>query len=119
MGQSAESVVQSVWQAFEAGGHENWLPLCADDLRLRPFGASEPLEGRETVRRYLDELAAAGGTLRARAVSFETVGDDRVVIHGRLRRESPGRISDDDVWWTCTLRDGRIAEVEASASRPG
>jgi ketosteroid isomerase-like protein len=118
MGQTDEARVRHIWRTFIDGGISAALPLLAEDFRWRPF-AGDPLlvVGRENARRFMDELAAEGQRLRPSVATVES-HDGRVLVHGRLRLEAPGRIADDDVWWDCRLRDGLLSHALAHHARP-
>lgn len=118
MGQSLESLVRALRRAFDDNYVDGLLALSCPDLGWQPSAEHPLLEGEDAIRAFIADYTAAGSTMTATVTAVETVRDDHVVIHGRLRQESPGRIADEDVWWLCRFRDGMLARVEAHRCAP-
>lgn len=73
----------------------------------------------EAVRAYAADLEHPDESVNASVVSVEPLnGNGKLVVHGRLRRQAPGRIADQDVWWVCTLDDGAVTGLQAHNERP-
>lgn len=110
--------IKDVWRAFERDGSDAGLAalivVCADDVELRPYAAhGGVLRGKAALRRFWHDLDAAGGWLRVGAYDFDEDGDE-VVVTGwvRVSREGGG-LSDAQVRWIFTIRDGTILRAVA------
>lgn len=85
----------------------------------RAAGRSEPYRGQEGLREYLADVARVWQELRSEPEEFREIGDDRVLVLGRIYAWGVGRVIDAPAGWVWRLRDGRIVEGRVYGSRRG
>jgi hypothetical protein len=113
-----ETRVRAIWHALTLGCADTALPLLTEDVRWRPYPQLDlVVEGHPGVREFLAAQAAQGRSLRLTVTGLEPAAGG-LLVRGRQREDAPGRIADEDVWWTCRLREGLLAEAEVHLTRP-
>jgi hypothetical protein len=103
------------WPPLTRGDAEirNWVAAAWDEdgdyYPVRKFPESRPCHGRDEIADFLVDLMKAWTRYEHHAIKLIPIGDDRVLLHARLRaegRESGLRL-DGDVYFAFWLRHGR------------
>ena len=92
-----------------------------DYYPVRAFPESKPCHGREEIVAFLSDFRDAWENYRFEVKDAKAVGDDRVLIHIRLKAEgrSSGAKLEGDIYHCCWLRHGRFIRVEDHMSEKG
>jgi hypothetical protein len=109
--------VKEIWAVLERDGlaasTEALLAHCHEDAELRPYSAEGlTLRGVAEIRDFIEDRAAAGGSVHARPWRFEERGE-QVVVTGSLRlQRADGSIADAQLRWCYTFHGDLIAHAE-------
>lgn len=109
--------VKEIWAVLERDGAaastETLLAHCHEDAELRPYSAEgRTLRGVTEIREFVEDRAAAGGSIHATPWRFEERGQ-QVVVTGSLRVQRPdGSIADAQLRWCYTFQGDLIAHAE-------
>ncbi len=112
--------VQALWTAFETQGPLETLRYVDDECEWVPspdFPESAPLHGAEAMRAYLQQLARKGVRFEPALHTCEPIGEDAVVVGGRIRVVSSAALSDSPLFWVYRLRQDRVVRIESYACR--
>lgn len=116
---SASENVQIVRRLFRLrsdGDIEETVSYFAEDAENRPLTTDRILRGREEIRSFLEDTAAAGMVLEPSTFRFEANDAGQVAVYGRLRVRGPEGIKDTPAAWIYTLADGKVVRAEAYKS---
>jgi ketosteroid isomerase-like protein len=112
-----EAVVRRMWEAYEREGLPGILKFAAPDARWRPYSAAgREFDTTEAYRRYMAGMDVRDEIVDATLVGVELVGEDEVVVEGRLRVRRGGSVSDSPMFWRHRFRGEQII-FTASAPR--
>jgi hypothetical protein len=86
----------------------------------RKFPESRPCHGRKEIVRFLTEYRAPWD-LRPVVKDARAIGDDRVLVHGRVQAEGRGSgvPVEGDIYWCFWLRHGRFIRREDHLTAKG
>lgn len=116
---SASENVQIVRRLFRLrsdGDIEETVSYFAEEAENRPLTSDRVLRGREEIRSFLEDTAAAGKVLEPSTFRFEANDAGQVAVYGRLRVRGPDGIKDTPAAWIYTLADGKVVRAEAYKS---
>jgi ketosteroid isomerase-like protein len=109
-------IVRRLFRLRSDGDIEETVGYFAEDAENRPFTSERVLRGREEIRTFLEDTAAAGILLEPSTFRFEVNERGQVAVFGRLRVRGPDGISDVPAAWIYTLNDGKVVRAEAYKS---
>jgi ketosteroid isomerase-like protein len=112
--------VHAMWSAYASGGALAALDLVDDDCEWLPspdFPGARAIRGQTALRAYAERLQVDGVRVEPTLRTCEAVGDEVVVVGGRLRIVSPRMLADSPHFWLYRMREGRVARVESYASQ--
>jgi ketosteroid isomerase-like protein len=104
-------IVRRLFRLREGGAIDDTLEYFAEDAENRPITTDTVLRGREAIRDFLKDTAAAGMVLEASTFRFEANDQGQVAVFGRLRVRGPEGIKDTPAAWIYTLADGKVVHV--------
>jgi ketosteroid isomerase-like protein len=104
-------IVRRLFRLRESGDIDDTLEYFAEDVENRPITSDTVLRGREAVRDFLKDTAAAGMVLEASTFRFEANDLGQVAVFGRLRVRGPDGIKDMPAAWIYTLADGKVVRA--------
>lgn len=116
---SASENVQIVRRLFRLrsdGDIEETVGFFTEDAENRPLTTDKVLRGREEIRAFLEDTAAAGTVLEPSTFRFEANEAGQVAVYGRLRVRGPEGIKDMPAAWIYTLADGKVVRAEGFKS---
>ena len=92
-----------------------------DYYPVRGFPEARPCHGHEEIIAFLTEFRDAWDRYSFEVKDARAVGDDRVLVHIRLKAEgrSSGAKLEGDIYHCCWLRHGRFIRVEDHLSPRG
>jgi SnoaL-like domain len=92
-----------------------------DYYPVRKFPEARPCHGREEVARFFIEYLAAWEGYRYVVADARAIGDDRVLVHGRVSAEgrTSGVALEGDLYHCFWLRHGRFIRVEDHLTAKG
>jgi ketosteroid isomerase-like protein len=105
-------IVRRLFRLRESGDIDETLDYFAEDAENRPITADTVLRGREAIREFMKDTAAAGKVLEASTFRFESNDQGQVAVFGRLRVRGPDGIKDMPAAWIYTLADGKVVRAE-------
>jgi ketosteroid isomerase-like protein len=109
--------VETMLKAFGADGVEGLLAYCEDDVDWVPHGAGERvLHGSNELRAFFAEQAALGERRELTVYAIEPFGD-AVLLTGAIRRLRQGRLTESQLAWVWTFRDGRLRSAVSYPTR--
>jgi ketosteroid isomerase-like protein len=109
-------IVRRLFRLRESGDIDETLSYFAEDVENRPITADKVLRGREAIRTFLQDTAAAGRVLEASTFRFESNDAGQVAVFGRLRVRGPEGITDMPAAWIYTLADGKVVRADGYRS---
>src|SRR5688572_14569730 len=115
MSEKNKTILQQANAAVVKGDHEGFLSHCTDDV-VWTFVGEQTLEGKEAVRRYMNQTYTEPPTFQ---VDHLLADGDFVIALGKIdAKDEAGRTvrsSYCDVW---RVRDGKLAELRAFVIEP-
>ena len=103
--------------AYVAGGLEAFLAWIDEDVELTPHvGGGRVLRGPDELRAFYAERGRLGERTEPTIYDIEAHGDC-VVLTGALRVMSRGRLTESQLAWVYTFRDGRLRSATSYATR--
>ena len=102
-------IVRLLFEARMAGDLRRLCALLDPEIDAVTY-SGEHYHGIDDVRSY---LAAEGATTEVLAQRIEADGDGSVIARGRVRIHGKGSLADSPAAWRLTVRDGRVATIEA------
>lgn len=113
-GSSPVEQIERLWRTYRRGGVEGLRELVDDDVEWRPYGAGgEVLRGYEELADYLRDRP---DLVEAETYAFEEHGDT-VIVSGHLRLRSGVSLTDTQLYWVYSFREGRLVRFEAHTNR--
>lgn len=112
--------VQALWSAFETHGPFESLRYVDAECEWVPsadFPDGQPLRGTDAMRDYLHRLTRQGVRFEPALHTCEPVGEEAVVVGGRMRVVSSAALSDSPLFWVYRVRQDRVVRIESYASR--
>lgn len=109
-------IVRRLFRLRSDGDIEETVSYFAEDAENRPFTSDRVLRGRQEIRSFLEDTAAAGMVLEPSTFRFAANERGQVAVFGRLRVRGPDGISDVPAAWIYTLSDGKVVRAEAYKS---
>ena len=109
-------IVRRLFRLREGGDIDETLSHFADDAENRPITTDKVLRGREAIRSFLKDTAAAGTVLEASTFRFESNDAGQVAVFGRLRVRGPDGIKDMPAAWIYTLANGKVVRADGYRS---
>lgn len=112
--------VHALWSAFETQGaleslryvdaECEWVP--SPDVR-----GGRPIRGADAMRDYLRQLTRDGVRFEPALHTCEPIGDDAVLVGGRMRVVSSAALSDSPLFWVYRVRAERVVRIESYPCR--
>ena len=109
-------IVRRLFRLRDAGDIDETVSHFAEDAENKPLTTDRMLRGREEIRAFLKDTAAAGTVLEASTFRFEANDAGQVAVYGRLRVRGPEGIKDMPAAWVYTLADGKVVRAEGFKS---
>jgi ketosteroid isomerase-like protein len=109
-------IVRRLFRMRETGDIDETLDYFAEDAENRPITTGRLLHGRDEIREFLRDTAAAGTVLEASTFRFEANDAGQVAVFGRLRVRGRDGIKDMPAAWLYTLADGKVVRAEGFKS---
>jgi ketosteroid isomerase-like protein len=122
-----EQVVRRAFQRFGARDAEGLVALMHADGEIYPYAIDERrgegYRGHDGVRRYVADVTGIFESFNVDIDELRDVGDGVVLADGRIRGKTlDGMEIDMAAAWLWTVREGRVARMEAHpahGTRPG
>ena len=105
-------IVRRMFRLREAGDIEEAMSYYAEDAENQPITSDRLLRGRDEIRAFLADTAAAGTVLEPSTFRFEVNDAGQVAVFGRLRVRGQDGIKDMPAAWIYTLEDGKVVRAE-------
>ena len=118
-------LIEEAFGLLNSDSYERALPLIADDFEMVTTAdvASEPdvYRGPEGVRRWWDSFLEAMAEIRLEALSFDDLGDGRVIIEFLIhaRGKASGIDTQQPAVTIATAADGKLKRLEFFTSLEG
>ncbi|MGH2979966.1 MAG: nuclear transport factor 2 family protein [Solirubrobacterales bacterium] len=109
-------IVRRLFRLRATGDIDETVSHYAEDAENRPITTDKVLRGRDQIRAFLEDAAAAGMVIEPSTFRFESNDAGQVAVFGRLRVRGPDGIKDMPAAWIYTLADGKVARVEGFKS---
>jgi ketosteroid isomerase-like protein len=109
-------IVRRLFRLRETGDIEETVSFFAEHAENRPLTTDKVLRGRDEIRAFLEDTAAAGTVLEPSTFRFEANDAGQVAVFGRLRVRGPEGIKDMPAAWIYTLADGKVVRAEGYKS---
>lgn len=110
-------IVRRLFRQRATGNIEETVSNFAENAENRPLTTDRVLRGRDEIRRFLEDTAAAGTVLEPSTFRFEVNDAGQVAVFGRLRVRGADGIKDMPAAWIYTLGDdGKVVRVEGFKS---
>lgn len=111
-------IVRRLFRLRATGDIDETVSFFAEDAENKPLTAEKLLRGRDEIRSFLQDTAAAGMVLEPSTFRFEANEAGQVAVFGRLRVRGPEGIKDMPAAWIYTLADGKVVRAEGYKSIP-
>jgi ketosteroid isomerase-like protein len=109
-------IVKRLFRLRATGDIEETVSFFAEDAENRPLTSEKVLRGRDEIRAFLEDTAAAGTVLEPSTFRFASNEAGQVAVFGRLRVRGPDGIKDVPAAWVYTLADGKVLRADAYKS---
>jgi hypothetical protein len=110
-------IVGRMWEAYRQRGLEAILDFAAPDAEWRPYTAGgQVFKTTEEYRRYLEGMELRDELVDATLLVVEALGEDEVLVTGRVRVRRAGALEDTEMYWRHRFR-GDALVFTASAPR--
>lgn len=115
-----ERIIRRAYRAFAERDLEALIELADKRIEVSTVtglvaGRSEPYRGHQGLADYMDDLGATWKRIELQPRQFVTVGEDQVLVFGRVRAWHSEGLLDSANAWLWTLRDGRVVAVRVFA----
>jgi ketosteroid isomerase-like protein len=122
-GMTNVELVRRTYELFNARDPEGIVALMDPDGELFPYAIderrAEGYRGHEGLRQYVADVERLFDTFHVDIEDIRDAGDDVVVASGRLRGETHSGVTVDmAAAWLWTVRDGRLARMQAHPAPP-
>ncbi len=116
-------MIRRAYSAFAARDLEALIELSAEDVEVSTVtglltGHSEPYRGYAGLAQYLTDLTEQWKRLELQPQSFHAVGEDLVLVFGRVRAWHSSGFIDSHNAWLWSVADGKVRSVRVYAD-PG
>jgi ketosteroid isomerase-like protein len=109
-------IVRQLFRLRSDGDINETMSYWAEDAENKPITTDRVLRGRDEIRSFLEDTAAAGTVLEPSTFRFEENDAGQVAVFGRLRVRGPDGIKDMPAAWIYTLADGKVVRAEGFKS---
>jgi ketosteroid isomerase-like protein len=114
----SEAVARRAFDLLADGRYEELPPLLHPDVLAAPSQPGTVLRGREAFEEYIRMILRDVQIREAVAFRYERVGEDGVLVSGRLRWSmTNGGFADNEAAWAIRVRDGLIWRFRTTRSR--
>ena len=110
-------LVRKMFRLRAEGDIEETVAYFAEDAENLPITTDRTLRGRDEIRNFLQDTAAAGMVLETSTFRFEANDQGQVAVFGRLRVRGPEGIKDTPAAWIYTIADGEVVRAEGFKSQ--
>ena len=120
---AGEDLIRRAYAAFGERDVDALVALSDPEVEVSTVtgllaGRSEPYRGYQGLADYIDDISAQWKRLELQPQHFLPVGDDRVLVFGRVRAWHQRGFLDSENAWLWTLRGGKVLSVRVYAD-PG
>jgi ketosteroid isomerase-like protein len=120
---AGEELIRKAYVAFASRDLDAMLEISDEEIEVSTVtgllaGRDEPYRGYEGLAAYMDDLSGQWKRLELQPQHFLPVGDDRVLVFGRVRAWHQRGFLDSENAWLWTLREGKVLSVRVYAD-PG
>ena len=120
---AGEDLIRRAYAAFAARDVDTLIELSDPEVEVSTVtgllaGRTEPYRGYEGLAEYIDDISGQWKRLELQPQHFLPVGDDRVLVFGRVRAWHQRGFLDSENAWLWTLRDEKVLSVRVYAD-PG
>jgi ketosteroid isomerase-like protein len=109
-------LVRRMFRLRATGDIEEAVSFYAENAENRPLTLDRVLRGRDEIRRFLEDTAAAGTVLEPSTFRFEINDAGQVAVFGRLRVRGKDGIKDMPAAWIYTIEGDKVVRADAYAS---
>ena len=118
-----ESLIRKAYAAFADRDLDRLVALSDESVEVSTVtgllaGRTEPYRGFEGLAEYLEDLAGQWKRLELQPQNFQSLGEGRCLVFGRVRAWHERGFLDSQNAWLWTIRDGKVASVRVYAD-PG
>jgi ketosteroid isomerase-like protein len=117
-----EAVVRRAFDAFNLRQTEAFLELFDGDAEIVPVRAALEnviYQGRDGVRRFIEDTDASWSDRQAEVLDLEVSGEQALVIgRSRLTGRASGARTEQALAWTISVRDGCIERLTTPSAIP-
>jgi ketosteroid isomerase-like protein len=118
-GLSSTDVVRRIFDARASGDVRRFMTLVDPDVEVQALPDSRVLRGSAEVADALAREASAPRRVEVEGHRFDALGDDVVLVTGRVRIITPQGFADSPAAWSFQVRCERVLRVTpARAARP-
>jgi ketosteroid isomerase-like protein len=117
---TAVEQIHALWSVYESGGPLATLEHLPEDCEWVPSSDLPPagtIRGQAEIRAYLERLTHDGVRMEPAVHTYEQLGDDAVLVGGRMRVVAKAALSDSPLYWVCRLRDAKVVRIESYPCR--
>jgi ketosteroid isomerase-like protein len=120
---AGEDLIRRAYAAFAERDVATLSTLSDEEIEISTVtgllaGRSEPYRGYEGLAQYMEDLSGQWKRLELQPQHFLPVGDDRLLVFGRVRAWHERGFLDSENAWLWTLRGGKVLSVRVYAD-PG
>jgi ketosteroid isomerase-like protein len=113
MGENAEELIRSAYEAFSSRDIESLLQLADPGIEIHTVtgmvaGRDEPYRGHEGVKEYLRDVGELWDEIELLPSDFHPLSDSRLVVFGRVRARRELAVIDAPNAWLWEVGEGRI-----------
>jgi ketosteroid isomerase-like protein len=115
-----ETIIRKAYAAFSARDLAALIELSDEAVEVSTVtgllaGRTEPYRGYDGLRRYIEDLASTWKRLELQPQTFQEIGDDQVLVFGRVRAWHERGFLDSQNAWLWTIRDEKVVAVRVYA----
>ena len=120
---AGEELIRKAYAAFADRDLEALIAISDEEIEVSTVtgllaGRTEPYRGYEGLAEYIDDISGQWKRLELQPQHFLPVGDNRVLVFGRVRAWHQRGFLDSENAWLWELRDDRVVSVRVYAD-PG
>jgi ketosteroid isomerase-like protein len=118
--ESPIAIVKRAFEAFEQRDVDALTELSDPDIEISSVtgviaGREAPYTGIAALSDYLADVERIWDQIELDPEEYRDLGEDRVVVFGRVRASRPGGRIDTPNAWLWQLRDGKVVSVKVYA----
>ena len=111
-------IVGRMWDAYQQRGLEAILDFAAPDAEWRPYTAEGQIfRTTDEYRRYLEGMELRDELVDATLLAVEAIGDDEVLVTGRVRVRRSGALEDTEMYWRHRFRGDELVFTASGPRR--